>query len=129
MKFAVSILAICLSGLAAKAEKPCGSPWTVEAERSGQVLRVTLREVGTRGPACDLTISNLTYSSDSSLSLHTTPASFCPVDALSERTATFLWQIPVERRAGGDLNLWINGIETGHLLLNSDNVSFKGNCQ
>lgn len=128
MKSVFSFIAICLVALAAKAEKPCGSPWSVQAERDGLFLHVVLKEVGTQGPACDLTVWNLTYS-ESSLSLHTTPAAFCPIDAIGERSATLVWQIPYDRRANADLNLWVNGIETGHLILTPDNVTFKGNCQ
>lgn len=129
--YAQSALLICLlSGLTAGAETVCRSEWTVKAAQDQHFLSLTITEVGTRGPACDLVVKNLKYLEGARvLALDVSPVRFCPVDGLKERQAQISWKLPFDLRSSGSLRLNVNGSNAGVLRFENEQVKFEGECQ
>ncbi|MBX3035103.1 MAG: hypothetical protein KF865_14385 [Bdellovibrionaceae bacterium] len=120
----------CLSIGALAGAETCENDWTVLSKKDGSFLNLTVREKGTKGPACDLVVRELHYIEGLRvLSLSVSPVKFCPVDAIAEREARLQWQLPFELRQEGVVRLVVNGEVAGNVLLRSDNVVFDGACR
>lgn len=110
-------------------ESQCPSAWRVSADRDRHRLELNLREVGTRGPACDLVVQSFAY--DETLELidvKVQPARTCLVDALSERRAEVSWTLPQELRQRADLILVVNGALWGSIHLRGSIVAVTEAC-
>ncbi|MBX2988782.1 MAG: hypothetical protein KF802_12880 [Bdellovibrionaceae bacterium] len=133
--FQISIMKVLLSGAcfsigATALAETCENDWSVLSKKEGSFLSLTVREKGTKGPACDLVVRELHYIEGLRvLSLSVSPVTFCPLDAVAEREARLQWQLPFGLRTEGVIRLVVNGEVAGNVLLRSDNVVFDGACR
>lgn len=118
-------------GQMAQAETVCQEPWAVQSKKVQQGLIVEFKEKGQQGPACDLVVQGFQFNEeDKSVSIDIRPTSFCPVEALKERSAHWLWVLPFNyRNSQNDLRLIVNGRETGSLHIDGSTAVFEGGCK
>ncbi|MBX3039963.1 MAG: hypothetical protein KF789_04560 [Bdellovibrionaceae bacterium] len=125
-----SLLAVSMMSATAAAETVCQDLWTVRALKAKHGLLLDLKEKGQQGPACDLVVESFNYDeADKSIALQIRPATFCPLEALTERRAQFVWMLPFELRTAGNLRLIVNNRETGSINIEKASALFEGGCK
>jgi hypothetical protein len=130
--YSTAILFATLTGASAFAQGTCRTDWTVKAEKQGTFLNIAIRESTQQGPACDLVVKSFDYfevENVKALSLGISPVKFCPLDAVTRRSANLQWQIPFHARNNSDLRLIVNGNDIGRLTVNQGRIDFERTCQ
>jgi hypothetical protein len=94
------------------------NPYDVEPtyDQVNQDLILKLTEVVESTAACDLVVTNQSYSLDPQKLSLKLDSDFCQIDRVGRRSASVKWHLPMSLRGSGELILEVNGQILGRIV-------------